>query len=195
MPALFETSDLVVRDLHHTEVPLLQALFEANPDYFLLVGGQPPRRDEAQREFDELPPAPLAFGRKWTAGIFDRQEDLHGLLILVSDLCAVGVWHTALFFLAKPLHGTGAAARLHLALENWAKGAGARWLRLGVVSGNAAAERFWSKCGYLEVRTREITNASGQTKTTRVLVKPLAGGTISEYLQLMPRDAAGSTLP
>ena len=42
------------------------------------------------------------------------------------------------------------------------------------VAGNSAAERFWHKCGYREVRTREITNASGKPRTVRVLVKLLA---------------------
>lgn len=195
MSVLFETPDLVVRDLQRDEIPLLQSLFEGNPDYFLRVGGQAPLPDEAQREFDELPPAPLTFDRKWFAGAFDRQCRLQGLVIVISDLCAVGVWHTALFFLANALHGSGAAARLHDALEAWASQAGARWLRLGVVAGNAAAERFWDKCGYLEVRTREICNASGQRKTVRVLVKPLAGGTVAEYLQCVPRDTPGSSLP
>jgi len=195
MPAFVETSDFVVRDLHREEVPDLQALFDSNPGYFLLVGSQLPRPDEAQREFDEMPPASLTFERRWFAGVFDRQRTLQGHVNVLSDFCAPGVWHIALFFLANALHGTGVAARLHDALEARARSSGASWLRLGVVIGNVAAERFWSKCGYLDVRTREIATASGQLKTARVLVKPLAGGAIADYLQLVPRDEPGSNLP
>lgn len=195
MPILFNTSDLLARDLHRDELPLLQHLFEANPEYFMLVGGQPPLPDEAEREFDELPPAPLTFSRRWFAGIFDRQQQLQGLFVVISDLCAVGVWHTTLFFLTSSLHGTGAAARLQASFETWAMSAGAKWLRLGVVSGNIAAERFWSKCGYHEVRTREIPGASGETRTVRILIKPLTVSGLVEYLRLVPRDSPGASLP
>lgn len=195
MPTLFDTPDLVVRDLHRDELALLQALFDANPGYFRLVGGQPPRPDEAEREFDEWPPAPLSFTHRWFAGAFDRRGLLRGSLILLSDLPAAGVWHLALLLLADELHGTGVATRLHDAIEAFARRAGARWMRLGVVSGNRAAERFWHKCGYREVRTREITNASGQPRTVRVLVKSLAAGTLADYLRRVPRDAPASPLP
>jgi GNAT superfamily N-acetyltransferase len=195
MSALFETAGLVVRELRRDELPALQALFDANPDYFIAVGGQPPLPDEAEREFDELPPPPLSFGTRWFAGVFDRAGALSGLLILLSDLTAKDVWHTALFFLAGAQRGTGAAAELQAALERWARAGGARWLRLGVVKGNARAERFWARCGYREVRTREITNASGVVKTVGVLVKRLAGGSLDDYLREVPRDRPGSTLP
>lgn len=173
----------------------MQALFEANPDYFLIVGGQPPRPDEAQQEFDERVPEHLSYSTRWFAGAFDRSAKLQGLIILVSDLSAPRVWHTALFFLAGALRGSGAAMELHTALEAYAKGSGAHWLRLAVIDGNAPAQRFWAKCGYQEVRTRPFPNASGEMKLARVLVKPLAGGALSEYLHLVPRDAPESTLP
>jgi GNAT superfamily N-acetyltransferase len=194
MTTLFESTRFVVRELRRDELPALQALYEANPDYFFTVGGQAPRPDEAQQEFDELPPAHIPFGSRWFAGVFDRQGDLRGLIILLSDLSAQAVWHTALFFLEVPLRGTGAASELQASLEAWAAAGGARWLRLGVVMGNLPAERFWSKCGYAPVRTRQIQVANGATKTTHVMVKPLAGGTLDEYLRRVPRDEPGSTM-
>lgn len=190
----FDTPDFLIRELQASEVPRLQALFDANPGYFERVGGQAPLPDEAQREFDEFPPAHLGHTHRWFAGVFDHGGELQGVLIVVSDLCAQGVWHIALFLLATAWHGTGAAARLHEALLRWVRQQGATWLRLGVVDGNAPAERFWAKCGYTEVRQRDITNASGQPRTVRVMVKPLAGQALADYLQLVPRDTPGSTL-
>jgi GNAT superfamily N-acetyltransferase len=194
MPALFESPRFVVRELRPDELPALQALFKANPDYFFTVGGQGPRPDEAQQEFHELPPAHLSYGTRWFAGVFDRANGLRGLIILVSDLAAKDVWHTALFFVAGQLRGTGAAGEIQSSLEAWALSCGARWLRLRVVVGNAPAERFWSKCGFIEVRTRQIVVGSGESKTTRVMVKPLAGGSLDDYLRWVPRDEPHSTL-
>jgi GNAT superfamily N-acetyltransferase len=192
---LFAADPFVVRPLAREELPALQALFEANPGYFVRVGGQPPRPDEAQQAFDELPPPHLGHGERWFAGIFDDRGALRGLVIVVSDLSARGVWHIALFFLDDAAHGTGVAGRLHAALEAWARAGGAQWLRLAVIVGNVPAERFWAKCGYAEVRTRPYVNASGAAVTARVLVKPLAGGTLESYLARVPRDAQDSTLP
>ncbi len=192
---LFESTSFTVRELLAEEIPLLQALFEANPDYFVIVGGQPPRPDEAQQEFDEQVPGHLSFGKRWFAGAFDRAGTLRGLVILVSDLSAPGVWHTALFFLEGSLRRTGAAMELHDALQSYARRSGARWLRLAVIDGNAPAQRFWAKCGYQQVRTRPYPTLSGETKLARVLVKPLADGTLEQYVLLVPRDAPESSLP
>lgn len=191
----FDTPDFLVRALRPDEVPMLQALFNANPSYFERVGGQAPLPDEAQREFDERPPAGLAYREHHFAGVFDHGGALQGVVIGVSDLCAAGVWHTALFLLATAWHGTGAAARLHQGLEAWAQADGATWLRLCVMIGNTRAERFWTRCGYTEVCTRDITNAAGQPRTVRVMVKPLASQPLADYGQLVPRDNPNPPAP
>lgn len=195
MTRLFESARFVVRELQPEQLGALHALFEANPDYFITVNGRAPPPDEAQQEFDEPPPAHLTYGTRWFAGVFDRPGALMGTVILLSDLPAKGVWHTALFFLTQALRGTGAALELHLALESKARSCGAQWLRLAVIEGNLPAERFWSKCGYSAVRVREIVNASGQPRTARVMVKALTGGSLSDYLRLVPRDDPDSSLP
>ncbi len=64
-----------------------------------------------------------------------------------------------------------------------------------MIEGNTPAQRFWAKCGYRPVRTRPFPNLSGETKLAQVLVKPLAAGTLEQYLQLVPRDAPDSMLP
>lgn len=184
-----------VRELAHSELPALQALFEASPSYFRTVGGQAPRPDEAQQEFDEQPPAHLPHGDRWFAGIHAADGALHGLLILVRDFCTTGVWHTALFWLDDASRGTGLASEVQRALEACARQQGAQWLRLAVIQGNTPGERFWTRCGYTEVRTRDHVNAAGEARLARVMVKPLAGGTVAQYLARVPRDQPGSTLP
>lgn len=106
-----------------------------------------------------------------------------------------GVWHLALRLPAVERHGTGVTARRHDAPAAFARRGGARRLRLRIVAGNSAAERFRHTCGCREVRTREIANASGQPRTIRVLVKLLAAGTLADSLRRVPRDEPASTLP
>lgn len=193
---LFETPGFTVRELRQGEVPLLQALLEANPEYFLTINGVPPEPGQAQIEFSELPPQHLRYRRRWVAGIFDRRDgQLVGLIGLLSDFCVAGVWHLSMFLVATHLHGKGTASEVYAALDTWVGACGAQWLRLGVVQGNGRAERFWARCGFLEVRRREGVDTGGRINTLRVLVKPLAGLPVGDYLARVPRDQPGSTLP
>jgi GNAT superfamily N-acetyltransferase len=189
---LFESAGLYGRQLAVREIPLLQALFEANPEYFLSVNGRLANRDEAQTVFDELPPPHLSFTRRWVVGLFDRSHDLVGVAVVVSDLGAAGVGHIALFLLATRLHGQGVASPIYAALESWLLKDGANWLRLVVVQGNRKAERFWSKHGFREARSRIGVDTGGRVNDVSVLVKPLGEAQIAEYLQLVPRDRPDS---
>jgi hypothetical protein len=194
MPSLFESIGFTVRELLLDELSTLQALFEANPEYFVTVNGKAPDTGEAIREFNEMPPAHLTFGTRWFAGVFDKAQRLCGAIILVHDLSAKGVWHIALFFMEARLRGTGAAQEVYASLEEVSYSSHAQWLRLAVIDGNLRAERFWIRQGYSEVRKRQLQNPSGEIKTSKVMVKPLRGGTLAEYLHLVPRDAPSSPL-
>lgn len=194
-PTLFEAGQVCARVLQAGEVPLVQTLFDENPEYFQSVNGRNAHFNEARLEFEERPPPHLVYSRQWFLGLFDRSRELVGVAVVTSDLCAKGVWHLALFLLASRLHNTGIAGPLYAALEAWAARSGAAWLRLGVVKGNAKAERFWSKNGFEEVRTRPGVETGGRLNDVRVLVKTLRGESIRTYLALVPRDHPGSDLP
>jgi len=73
-------------------------------------------------------------------------------------------------------------------LEQWIRASGAHWLRLGMVEGNGRAEAFWRKVGYDEVRKREGMVSGQRVNTVRVMVKPLATGSLVDYLDLVARD-------
>jgi len=111
---------------------------------------------------------------------------------IVGDFIADHVWHIGLFIVVSALHGSGAAHVLYRKLEQWMVDRGARWIRLGVVQGNAKAERFWQRSGYVQVRERGPLQMGRKTNLLRVMVKPLAGGTLDAYLALVGRDRIGA---
>ena len=196
--AVFASPHLSARVLRADEVPALQALYDANPEYALAINGRVPGPSQAQADFDERPPAHLGYSAQWTLGLFDKADALSGISIVTADLCVPGVWHLALLLIATRLHGQGVAMPIYLAMEDWIVRQGARWLRLGVVQGNTRAERFWQRMGYAEVRVRENIDTGGRLNTLRVMVKPLAAAGTSDlacYLASVPRDQPGSTLP
>ena len=184
-----------MRTLADGQVPLLQALFDANPGYFQAVNGRPAAPDEARLEFDELPPPHLPFRQRWVAGLFIDGGALLGTLVLVADLGAPGVWHIALLLIDQAQHGSGLAAQVLAGLQAWAHGQGAHWLRLGVVVGNRRAQGFWLRQGFTVTRLRRGIDTGGRLNDLQVMVKPLAGGTLADYLTLVPRDAPDADLP
>lgn len=195
MTALFGGPGFSARPLARDELPQLQVLFDANPASFLVVNGRPAPPDAARAEFDERPPAHLAWRQHWIAGLWSPQGALLGVLVLVADLGAPGVWHIGLLLIDGAHQGTGLAGAVMAALEDWARAAGAQWLRLGVVAGNSRAERFWQRQGFSEARVRHGVDTGGRLNRVRVMVKPLAGGALGDYLQLLPRDHRESDLP
>ena len=191
---LFAARGLHARELTAADVPAMQSFYEANPEYLLAINGRGPAADEARREYDDLPPAHLPHGRRWRLGLFDAAGTLQGLAFVLSDFVAAGVWHIGLYIVATRLHGSGVAGALYAALEAWMRDAGARWLRLGVVVGNARAEAFWRRQGYVEVRQRHGVDTGGRINSLRVLVKPLVDAPLSEYLAQVARDRPDSEL-
>jgi GNAT superfamily N-acetyltransferase len=168
--------------------PLLQRFFNENPAYFLATSGELAGPDEAIEEITSDLPAGWSFTKKWVIGYADDHGSLAAMANVITDLLATSVFHIGTFIVATERHGTGDAQVLYRGLEQWAAGNGAAWLRLGVVQGNARAERFWASLGYIPVRERPGIQMGSRSVTVRNMVKPLAGNTLEEYLSLVPRD-------
>src|SRR5579859_3823053 len=186
--ALFVAGPYRAVEIGAGDIAELQRFYEENPLYFDVVTGEPPQPWSAHEILHRMPPDDMTFTRKWIMGLRDTSGALAGMADVIEDLIGDDVWHVGLFIVATKLHGTGAARTLYDALEGWMRAGGARWLRLGVVAGNTRAERFWEACGYREVRTREDVRMGRRVHTLRVMMKPLRGGTVEQYLQLVPRD-------
>ncbi|WP_268800762.1 GNAT family N-acetyltransferase [Pseudomonas huanghezhanensis] len=168
--------------------PRVQAFFEANPGYFHTCNGEPLTPGEALEKLKGELPEGWEYDRRWIWGYVDRHGDLAALVTVISDLWAPAVWHIAFFIVASSRHGTGEAELIHAEIERWAQQHGAQWMRLAVVQGNHKAERFWAKLGYQQTRTREGIEMGKRINTVRMMIRPLAGRTVQEHLQRVPRD-------
>jgi GNAT superfamily N-acetyltransferase len=189
---LFRVGSHEARLLASEDAPRLQAFFDANPEYYLAVGDEPPTPDEAAREFADLPPADLPFRTNWMVGVSGADGRLVAMAHGLGDFIAPHVWHIGLFIVASQLHGTGTANVFYDQLEGWMQAQGARWIRLGVVQGNAKGERFWAKMGYGQVRERTGIAMGRRVNTVRVLVKPLVDEPVEAYLAHVTRDRPGA---
>lgn len=181
----------VVELLDRDEVEL-QQFFERAPEYFIAVNGEPAMPNEAREELRGQLPAGWQCRRLYWLGYRDGHGQLVAVVNIAADLLAVGVWHIGLLLVDSRLHGSGLAQQLHASLETWAAEHGAQWLRLTVVIGNAKAERFWPKLGYVQVRTREGITMGRQVNKVSIQVKALAGGQVEDYLTRVQRDRPGT---
>jgi GNAT superfamily N-acetyltransferase len=186
--ALFAAGEFFAMEATQADLPRLQEFLEANPEYDLPVNGAPPAPSAAQDEFESRPPTDFRYDRCWLLHVDDAHGAMVAVASVVSNLFAPGVGHIGLFIVATRLYGSGAAHEIYAALERWIHESGAKWMRLGVVAGNARAERFWERLGYVEVRRRLAVPMGARVNDLRVMMKPLAGGTVPEYLALVARD-------
>lgn len=185
---LFTTDRFRAIALSPGDAPSLQAFLDANPEYFLAVTGAPALPTEAHDEIATPPPADFAWTDRWVMAFRDADDVTVAMANVTSDLPAPDVWHIGLFIVATRLFGTGVAAELHAALVDWARARGARWMRLGVVQGNARAEGFWRREGYVETRVRDGIAMGARVNSVRVMVRPLDGGRVDDYLAVVARD-------
>jgi RimJ/RimL family protein N-acetyltransferase len=180
-----------LRALDSADAPALQRFLDANPLYSEIVNGRPWQPDEALQEITEAPP----YAHRALHGLAVVETGSGrwlGFVSLVEDLIAPGVLHIGLFLIASSAHGSGLATAVYAALERWARASGARWMRLGVVVGNARAERFWARCGFEEIRQRHGMPYEGPSKSVRVMLKTLDGSPRVDYLQAVERDRPDS---
>ncbi|WP_457350171.1 GNAT family N-acetyltransferase [Roseateles sp. P5_D6] len=179
---------LTAIELTSSHTPALARFFAANPAYFLAVQGEPARPGDAREEIEEALPEGIPHTRKWVIGYVRPDGEIVAMANLVSDIFAPSVWNVSTFIVETARHGSGDARRLYDSIEAWAIRSGARWLRLGVVIGNTRAERFWASMGYAETQVRSGFHIGDQVNELRVMFKPLAGGSLAEYLASVPRD-------
>jgi RimJ/RimL family protein N-acetyltransferase len=184
----FECGSFGAREVVHADLPRLQRFYEENPAYFVEVEGASPGPDAARETLQALPPMEWPFTRKLVLAFQSADGAIAGVADVLADLFSPGVWHLGLFMTADRLHRSGVSRALYGHLERWMRAQGARWLRLGVVRGNARAERFWERSGYTDVLERRDYLQGRKRHTLRVMAKALSGGTLDEYRALVPRD-------
>src|SRR6185369_8410213 len=101
-------------------------------DYFRIVQRQPAGPDEGRETIAGDPPAGMAFERRWRIGYAVADGTLGAYADVVAGLLAPAVCHVGLFVVAPSRHGRGDAHAILGGLEDWARAAGAHWMRLGV---------------------------------------------------------------
>ena len=153
-------------------ITLLQAVFDATPNYFERSTGAPASTDAAKYMFAATPPDRLSV-EKVVFGIW-LGADLIGVCDVVLNYPQNGTSYIGLFLISEKYHrqklGGTAYALIERRLE---KEYATEIVRLGVSEGNAAVCGFWEKNDFLYQHDSSYTSRNGLKRRASVFQKQL----------------------
>jgi len=135
------------------------------------VAGLEPSRELARDLLTALPPGKERED-KLLLGVFAEAGELVGLLDVVRNYPAPGVWFLGLMLLEPAQRSQGLGKKLYEAFERWAQAIGAEEIRLSVAEQNGAAFRFWQRLGFLE-QERQPPELFGKKESVFILMNRL----------------------
>ena len=181
-PLLTVTMDTSMIDLDlspHTatrltlaDVPALQRLCERCGDYYVMEEGAPAAPDTAEHLLTALPPG-KTHADKYVAGIHAPGGELAGVLDLIRDFPGEHEWWIGFLLLDPAARAAGLGSRILDEVARAVSAAGGTVIQLGVLEQNVAAERFWRRHGFAELRRQPYTARSGHPSRVIVMSRPL----------------------
>lgn len=164
---------------NETAHPVVQAVFERSPAYFVRITGSPAQPDEAHTLWTKEP-AGIRREQKMILLMGDAAHPC-GVVDLIWDFPEPGTAFIGLFLLEEAVQRQGVGTRFYAALEQWVRQSHhsilspIRRLRLAVVDCNPGSETFWQKQGF-QFNGESIPFAEGSVvSTARVMEKQLEG--------------------
>ena len=146
---MFELLGLRVGLLGEDDSGEIDALLVRCADFVRLSEGQDPAPSDGLLLLHERPnEAPEV--EKLVLGLYDG-PCLIGVIDLLKDYPAPGVWYLGLMLIEPPRRRAGIGTALLAGLGDWVARQGGHTLRLSVVEQNAAGHRFWTRQGFRDI--------------------------------------------
>jgi ribosomal protein S18 acetylase RimI-like enzyme len=164
-PLAVGAGDVLMLLIRHLRAPFdlaaVRAFYGEAADFWLMADRRPPDAAKANAFFTDTPPGcdPAASHR---LGLFPDGARMGGVAVLSFGFPAASDAYIDLLLLAPYLRGQGHGAEVVRALEDRARGRGARALYLAVLDANARAWAFWEREGFRATGNTGIDTATGQ---------------------------------
>jgi GNAT superfamily N-acetyltransferase len=170
----FHLDGYSVLRLTSTDASGLQDLFERCTDFHELSEGFPTRPTAGAEELVARP-AGRDLVDKFSFGIYAPGGELIGYMDLMRNYPAEREWWIGLLLLDPAARGGGLGSRIYRAAAEWVRTQGATVIYLGVLEQNVAAEQFWRREGFKEVRRDPTVSDTGEQSWLLVMCnRPLA---------------------
>jgi len=181
----FSTDNFDCKEITQAQLSAVATLYRDNPDYWTSIAGASPTPAGVAKDME---PGEQGLSPKF--GFFNADHQLIGVCYLNPDFLAHHVWHIEFLLVSSELRGTGASTEILQGLERWIQTQGGQWLRLGCVTTDARALRFWTKQGFTDLGQWQ-GRILQQAVTLQLKFKALAGGSLDDYLRVVPNDRLG----
>lgn len=149
------TKHEVIRPLKETDIPMILALCEKNPQFYEhcppFVTPQSIRDDMAA-----LPPRKTA-ADKYYLGYFNEAGQLVAVMDFIDHYPDEQTAFIGFFMMEHSLQGKGIGSRIIAELTGYLKQCGYQNVRLGYVDGNKQSEAFWKKNRFTDTGLRNHT--------------------------------------
>ncbi|MDZ4870226.1 MAG: GNAT family N-acetyltransferase [Alphaproteobacteria bacterium] len=172
MTAIPNIPGFMVRAIAESDTRELQALFDADPDYFEMAHARPAAMDEVDQIRKALPPEKTQ-ADKFLHLIIDERNRIAGLTDIIRGFPEPHIWYLGFLYLAKAARGQGLGRRVLQALYPWVRANRGTALRLGVVEENAHARHLYATEGFALQVIREPDPAVDRVRRILVLQRAL----------------------
>ncbi len=163
-----EVQDYFIKALLEEDSEALQGLYDKCHDFNLLVEGIPFGEDTAQMTFQDLPPG-KSLEDKFLWGIFNRAQELVGLLDVVRGYPDAATWWIGLLLLAPEVRTRHIGGKVVRGFVDFVKKNGGCAVMLGVVEENKNAYCFWESMGFEFLRQTEPRTFGKKTQRVNVM--------------------------
>jgi GNAT superfamily N-acetyltransferase len=181
----FSTVRFICNDIDAQQTLAVATLYKDNPDYWSSIAGSVPTAAMAGQDLVQS-----VEGKFPKLGLYDAQQTLIGVCYLGCDFLAPHVWHIEFFLVSEALRGSGASTEIFAGLEQWIHSQGGQWLRLGCVTTDERALRFWNKQGFTDLGIWQ-GRILDKPVNLQLKWKSLSGGSLADYFQVVPNDRVG----
>ena len=167
-----DSRDTCLRTIDLGALEAVQTLCETCADFFWLVEGSTVAPGAGLDIFESLPPG-RSIEDKFVYGLFNRQNDLLGVLEGLRHYPDEGTWWIGLLLLAPDARQHGLGRKIVQCFFEAVRLAGGTAVQLGVVEDNQAGYRFWRRVGFEPLRITEPRCFGEKLQAVQVLRRSL----------------------
>lgn len=162
----------VILDKDNNEmVNMAYSIYHSNPEYFQIVSGKTPTREDLIKDIEQTPPNMNSNQKKYCL-LFVNETPI-GILDYVENYPNKGIFYIGLFMIDGAMHKKKYGSKLYHWIETIIKENGYQKIRLGVIHNNNKALMFWTSMGFENIKIVETPNRSDSNWIVKVMEKKL----------------------
>ncbi|MFA7252905.1 MAG: GNAT family N-acetyltransferase [Candidatus Paceibacterota bacterium] len=144
--------DIFLIPFPNSDIEKLQILFEESSEFFQLINGRFPFKNEARTFITQLPEG-KTLSDKFILGIYDGDR-LIGIIDIVKNYPEKDTWFIGLFLISPDYRNRGLGQKIYKALQDYFRSEKVKFIKISVAEQNVLALKFWKNLGFIETYSK-----------------------------------------